>query len=275
MSLQPIEILIPNYNGREALTLCLKSLKRYTPEPHRVKVYDDFSSEDEVERLYEARSAGLIDDLNVGLLHLGHGQALNSLLNRCESDRAVIVDNDIHFLRSGWLPALLAPLRAKTIVVCDEKAKGYWPRGFRPPMFLFWLGAINMEVYSEEMSVDWSAEEADRREEPWASYFSDLFPPEDNAIFKDYVSRGGYGEFDRDKVVFDPGCHLRCRMIFDNPKGYGYEPLPPAVRGMFHHWGHAQSWLDPANEGRPYEGPIHASLKEQIAQKLRAYEEGR
>jgi glycosyltransferase involved in cell wall biosynthesis len=274
-----VDILIPNYNGREALQLCVESIAAYTAEPHRVIVYDDASTNPgDMEYLEAACNRGLVDILHFNPEHGGHGVALNSLMNdpSLDAEYAVIMDNDIQILRSGWLRDLLALADSpQVLVVCDDKAKGYWPRGFRPSMFLFWFGLINVSAYQGGMQVDWSIDSADRRIEPWLSEFADLFPPEENEIFKDYVHRGGYEEFDRNKVIFDPGCHLRNKMQFDNPKGYTFKPLTNSLRKSFHHFAHAQAWLDPANEGLEYEGPIYSRLKSEIGYALAQIRAGR
>ena len=59
MTPPPVDILIANYNGREALELCIESIAAYTPEPHRVVVHDDGSTNPgDLEYLSRARERG-------------------------------------------------------------------------------------------------------------------------------------------------------------------------------------------------------------------------
>lgn len=278
MKAPSVEILIPNYNGREALELCIESIDRYTPEPHRVFVHDDHSTAKED---HSNICRYLVDEKIHGAAfavdHRGHGDALNNLLRFCEADYAAIIDNDIEITERGWLGELLAIAKSdpKILIVCDRKARGYYPRGFRPEMFLLWLGLINMKAYRDGMDVDWAQQEADRRAEPWASYFEALCPPEENEVFLLYKSQGGYEGFDRDKVIFDPGATLCAKMQFDNPKGYKSRALTDSIRKKFIHYSHAQAWLDPVNAGRPYEGQFYDRYKADIGEALKKLRRGK
>lgn len=271
-----IDIVIPNHNGREALALCLESIAHYTPEPHRVIVYDDGSTAaDELQYLARAREKGLIDVLVAGAHHGGHGAALNVLINGVgpHSDYVAVVDNDIQILRTGWLSALLTLAENPNVLaVCDDKNTfGYCSRGYRPEMFLFWFGLLNMRAYRDGMAVDWARMEARRADEPWRSKFAALYPPEDNLIFQHYLAtQSCYSDFDREAVIFDPGSVLWYKLKHENPKGYISRPLMPWLRGSFRHWGHAQSWLEPGNAGTPQGRDMRAA----IAAELKRLREG-
>lgn len=266
------DIVIPNYNGRIALELCIESIARHTPEPHRVIVYDDASGNPgELEYLLRAQAQGWIDCIISALSHGGHGAVLNALINTVDPDieYIVVIDNDIQIKRSGWLSELMAQVKdPQTIIVCDDKDTfGYCSRGYRPEMFKLWFGLLNMTAYRDGMAVDWTLSEARREDEPWRSKFASLYPPEDNAVFTHYMAtQWEYRiDFDREKVIFDPGAVLWAKIAYDNPKGYKAIPLTPALRSTFHHWGHAQSWLDPSNE----KTPRGLAMSQQIEAELR------
>jgi glycosyltransferase involved in cell wall biosynthesis len=184
---QAVDVLIPNYNGREALELCIESIAAYTSEAHRVIVYDDASpNEKDREYLAWARGRGWVDHIIVGREHMGHGGALNALLDACQAPYAAIVDTDVQVLRHGWLSGLLGlAADPQTLVIATEKPNfGYCSRGYRPGMFLLWMGLLNMKAYRDGMAVDWSIPEARRADEPWRTSFASLYPPQDNPIFQ-------------------------------------------------------------------------------------------
>lgn len=274
-----VDILIPNHNGREALALCIESIARYTPEPHRVIVYDDGSTNpDEVKYLIRSQAAGLVSAVIIGPGHRGHGAALNVLVNGADpaTEYAAVIDNDIQILRAGWLTELraLADSGANVLAVCDDKTTtGYCSRGYRPEMFFFWFGMLKMSAYRDGMLTDWAMTEARRDVEPWASKFAALYPPEDNAEWQRLrATQPWYCDFDREKVIFDPGATLWAKMRYDNPKGYVARPLTPSLRRSFRHWGHAQSWLNGDNASTPYGAVMRRQINDEL-RKLR--EEGR
>jgi hypothetical protein len=215
-----------------------------------------------MEYLLKAQERGLVNVIIVGETTVHHGEALNRLVNgaRPSTDYAVVMDNDVQILRRGWLSDLLGTARAdqNIIAVVDCKPKGYWPYGFRPPIYHFWFGLINMRAYRDGMQVNWNAGFESRLEEPWLSFFADLYPPDNNPEFQDYIKRGwARKDFDDNLVLSDPGCHIWKKVTFDNPKGYRVIPLSTTQRMSFYHWGHACNWLDPALnvEGPPEPTP--------------------
>lgn len=252
-----VAVIVPNFNGREALQLCVESIAAYTPEPHRVIVYDDASTvAGELDYLTRAHERGWVNQIIASTQHKGHGHALNVLVNGAaiDADYAVVIDNDIEILRAGWLTALTELAYDRRILaVCDEKTTfGYCSRGYRPEMFLFWFGLLNMTAYRDGMQTDWAREWAWRAQEPYLSQFAPYYPPEDNAEWQQLrATQSWYSDFDREKVIFDPGATLWAKMRYENPKWYLSRPLTPALRASFHHYGHAQSWLEPANEATP------------------------
>lgn len=265
-----VEILIPNFNGREALELCVESIAAYTPESHRVIVYDDASDFQENEYLWKAERKGHVNAVISCAVHKGHGYALNALIAEVGPDvrYAVILDNDVQVLRSGWLSDLL--IRAKdprVLIACDSKDTfGYCSRGYRPGMFLLWFGVLNMQAYRDGMAVDWARAEANRGEEPWLSACASLYPPEQNETFRHLLkTQWEYSvDFDRDKIIFDPGATLWAKMRYENPKGYLHQHLTPSIRQSFRHWGHAQSWLEPEQEGTDKGREMRAEIRAEL-----------
>lgn len=270
-----VDILIPNFNGREALELCIESIAAHTSEAHRVIVYDDASpNAKDREYLAWARGRGWVEHIIVGREHTGHGGALNALLDACTAPYAAIVDNDIQILRKGWLSGLLALASDPHILIaCTEKPTyGYCSRGYRPGMFLLWFGLLNMKAYRDGMMVDWSIIEARREDEPWRTECAHLYPPEGDPLYQRTWATWGkcQNEFDRDKVIFDPGCHLWCKMRYENPKGYVHQELTPNVLSSFRHWGHGQMWLEPEQSETKRGKELRTTIRAELA-RLRGY----
>lgn len=270
-----VSILIPNYNGFEMLQLCIESVRRFTTDyPYQIIVYDDEShykhdgidtpNEMDLEYLAACESKGWLRVVR-GEKQLGHGGALNRLVNDiCDTDYAVLMDNDIQIRFAGWLPEFIRIAKSdpKTLVVCEPRAKGYWPRGFRPGMFMFWFGLIDMRLYRDGMQVDWAWHHTSRLEEPWLSEFAELYPPEQNEFFQMYSRDGSYRDFDRDMVCFDPGAILYNQLKFWNPKGYIFKDLSPKLHAAHKHYGHCSSFLDPNNATGEY--PLPERYRERI-----------
>jgi glycosyltransferase involved in cell wall biosynthesis len=268
--MKPVDILIPNFDGREALELCIESIARLTPEPHRVIVYDDASANPgELIYLTRAQDVGLINRILLGNAHRGHGVGLNALVNGSDADFAVLMDNDIQVLRPGWLSGLLGlAADPHVLIVAIEKDKfGYCSRGYMPGQFLPWFALLNMTAYRDGMAVDWSIDELRREDEPWRTECSHLYPPEHNPLFLcTQATWGRYAvDFKPDKVIFDPGCVLWCKMRHDNPKGYIHRELTPHILSSFHHWGHAQAWLEPENAETKKGRMLRVRIREELA----------
>lgn len=270
-----VDILVPNFDGREALELCIESIAAHTSEAHRVIVYDDASpNEKDREYLAWARGRGWVEHIIVGREHTGHGTALNALIDASTAPYAVIIDNDIQILRKGWLSGLLGLVSdPKVLIGCTEKPNpGYCSRGYRPGMFLLWFGILNMKAYRDGMAVDWSLSEARRADEPWQSFFVSLYPPQDNAVFRHLMAtQWEYRvDFDAEKVIFDPGSVLWCKMRYQNPKKYLHRELTPNVLASFGHWGHGQMWLEPEQAETKRGKELRTTIRAELA-KLRGY----
>lgn len=261
--MKSVAICISNWNNFEAIELCVESVRKFTDYPaHRVIAYDDFSTvggptgervrnEHDLSYLRACRDKGWIE-LIEGTANVYHGGALNVLLNeRCrdEFDYAVPLDGDVQIRGTGWLQALLADCRKSPDIlgVCYRKGKGFWPAGYALESYLYCIGLIDLALYRDIGRVDWSIESMDRRQEPYLSYFAELYPPERNANFHLCMTEPCYKNFDRDKVIFDPGNTIADKLLFENPKGYRIVPWPAGFERLWTHHVHSSAWMDPAN----------------------------
>ena len=103
-----VSILIANYQGHEAIELCIESiLKRTQFDSYKIMVMDS-SPEDSPDKAYLRRQR---DRGKIGLLEserkLGHGTALTQLLKHCDAEFACLLDSDCEILMSDWLAVLV------------------------------------------------------------------------------------------------------------------------------------------------------------------------
>lgn len=101
-----VAIATVNYNTQPLLELLVRSIERYTPEPHRIYVFDNGSTDGSREYL-----AGLDEVVSVlAKENVGHTGGLNTLVKDMTEDVLVCLDTDAHVYREGWLSALLEEL---------------------------------------------------------------------------------------------------------------------------------------------------------------------
>jgi glycosyltransferase involved in cell wall biosynthesis len=220
----PADILVTNRNSREAIQLCVESVRAYTPaDAYNLIVYDDCSDNDlDLPYLREAQDKGWLR-LIEGRERALHGGALNVLLNEVSTaDYAVLLDCDIEIKRAGWLADLLAliaddPLAIGAVHCLPAKIRG--PGTWVAPFGEWWFGALNMRAYHDGMAVDWRP-----------------------VILRDKgtIARVVPVELRQHEIqeyIFDVGCKLFHKVRTDNPKGYHFvSPLPEEIRSIFRHY---------------------------------------
>jgi len=148
-------ILISNYNSFETIQLCIESIRKYTDYPHKIVVYDDCSTNEmDVAYLNEARKNEWIQPI-FGSKRLNHGGAINTLLNYCDTDLAMILDNDIQILKAGWLEEMVNLVGSKELCFCGIEHNYPSGRPSLPDWMQTWFIMINMRAYRDGMEVDW------------------------------------------------------------------------------------------------------------------------
>ena len=200
--MKTVTILVSNYNSFEALQLCIESIQRYTKYLHEILVYDDCSTNDiDQSYLCHVRDKGWIK-LILGEKRLNHGGALNVLLENCETDVAMILDNDIQILAPGWLGETIGLINDDVLLMCgiEKDYKSGIPS--YPDWFQTWFLALNMKAYKDKMEVDW------RR-----------------------VSDNG--------MSIPVGAKLHMKLKTKNPKGYKFKSaIPPNIQRKYRHFAH-------------------------------------
>ena len=198
-------ILISNYNSFETIQLCIESIRKYTDYPHKIVVYDDCSTNEmDVAYLNEAKKNEWIQPI-FGNKRLNHGGAINTLLNHCDTDLAMILDNDIQILKAGWLEEVVNLVGSKELCFCGIEHNYPSGRPSLPDWMQTWFIMINMRAYRDGMEVDW---------------------------------RRGY----KNGIMLPVGGRLWLKAGDDNPKGYRFvSSIPESITSKFHHFCHISS----------------------------------
>lgn len=108
-----ISIIIPGYNKVDYTIMCLKALKKHTPEEldYEVIVVDDCS----IEKLEDVLPETVPEEIkhNLRILrnkeNLGFGQSVNKGVREAKGNIIVLLNNDA-FVTKGWLEAFLSTL---------------------------------------------------------------------------------------------------------------------------------------------------------------------
>lgn len=221
-----VDILVTNRNTREAIQLCVESVRFYTePGTYRLVVYDDASTNNiDIPYLREKRDAGWLT-LIEGRECVLHGGALNILVNDiCDSRYAVIIDSDVEILHREWLPRLVEMVSGDDKAIAAVNCLGVMPRNMEnlvAPFGEWWFGILDMRSYRDGMETDWRPIILRERDE------FDALP---NAAKLPVDKLESY--------IFDVGCKLCDKVLHDNPKGYRIlSPLPMHIKETFRHYG--------------------------------------
>lgn len=199
--MKTVSILITNYNSEEAIHLCIESIRKYTRYSHKIIIYDDNSTNKiDLEYLRKTHYKDWIQLLE-GKTRINHGRALNELLDYCNADLAVILDNDIQILEKGWLEKMVELMEDERIImaagiedIIKEGTYRYW--------FQSWFMALNIKAYRDGFESDW-----------------------------------GLGR-DEGGLVMPMGARLYRKIMNENPKGYKVVPIPEPVKRRFYHHVH-------------------------------------
>jgi len=156
---------------------------------------------------------------------LNHGGALTQLLNNCNTDLAMILDNDIQILGSGWLEEMVSLVQDNILAVwtIEYNYKSY-ELSF-PDWIQTWFFMLNMQIYRDGMEIDWNRAYEDKNKEPFKSLMRD----------DERLGRS-------DLIALPPGTKLLLKIKYDNPKGYKIiSPTPKYIKDKYVHYAHVSS----------------------------------
>ena len=148
--MKPCSILIANFNGHEAVELCIESLLYRTIYPdYRILVMDS-SPKDSRDRAY---LTGLQKQGKIGLItsdvQMRHANAIMRLLKECKTPLACLMDSDVEVLRGEWLRVLVDELKSPNdLGVARLKTSGVYPdRRATAPVYQPFCMLLNMGNY--------------------------------------------------------------------------------------------------------------------------------
>jgi hypothetical protein len=114
-----VTILCATLNGGDVVRLTFSSLGRFTPEPYRILVADNGSTDSTLDYL---RSLDWIELFKLGQhrTKTSHGATLDWLAKKVETRYLLTLDSDVAFLRHGWLGELSDTLAAQDLAAVGE-----------------------------------------------------------------------------------------------------------------------------------------------------------
>lgn len=105
-----VTILIPHFQTLDAIRLCLRALRRYTPPGVRVRVLDNGSRDASRAYLESLTWIELVDTGCANETWQSHFECLNAQVERVATPWFVVTHSDLHVHHAGWLPFLRAKL---------------------------------------------------------------------------------------------------------------------------------------------------------------------
>lgn len=219
-------ILIANYQGHEAIELCIESiLKRTKFNDYEIMVMDS-SPRDSSDRKYLESQR---DKDNIILfeseIKLGHGTALARLLKLCDADFACLLDSDCEILEGDWLSVLVNKIRNTNDlgvarfrwggVAADNHciAPVYWPC----------VMLLNISLYREfEGEDDWQQNGTNYKDYKYKHIF-------DKAGYSQFgliVTNPGQREVKKENVGRDTAWRFTEKVLFETDNKYKIYPMP-------------------------------------------------
>lgn len=134
-----ITICTVNYNSSEFIELMLFALKKLTFNTYKVIICDNNSKETDFQKLenlikdYENINLYRVNTDKLG--SMAHGEALNELVSRIDTEYGVILDADATFLIKNWDKILIDKIDDKTPIYGTQADVGYGKPEDFPLMF--------------------------------------------------------------------------------------------------------------------------------------------
>ena len=119
-----VTIVIPHYQTRELIMLCLRSIRKYTSPPYEVIVVDNDSKDDSLEYLKSVKWIKLL--LKSQVVKKGswaHGSALDIGLQHTRTEFFLALHSDVVIKDSSWLKTLLNPFHQAQLLACVGTGK--------------------------------------------------------------------------------------------------------------------------------------------------------
>ena len=115
-------IVIVNWNGRENITNCLKSLKKTNYENYKIIVLDNGSTDDSIKRIEKFKEVFLLKDNKNNGFASGSNILYSYVLNTFNPDYICNMNNDIITVQPNWLSLMVNSLeKRKNYGICANK----------------------------------------------------------------------------------------------------------------------------------------------------------
>lgn len=219
-------ILIANYQGHEAIELCIESILKKTKNIDYKIIVMDSSPKDSQDKDYLRLQR---DRDNIELMEsevkLGHGAALEKLLKRCDTEFACLMDSDCEILHRDWLSLLVNTIRnANDLGVARFRWGGvaadnhcvapvYWPC----------VMLLNIPLYREfEGEDDWQQSGGNYKDYKYKHIF-------DKAGYSQFglvITRPNQREVKKDNVGRDTAWRFTEKVLFETDSKYNIYPMP-------------------------------------------------
>lgn len=128
-----VTIVIPHYQTPELIKLCLRSIRKHTPQPYEVIVIDNGSKDESLEYLRSLKWITLIqrngESMKIG--SWAHGSALDIGLKNTRTEFFLALHSDVVIKDGAWCNKLTAPFQKNPRLACvgsgklEEVSDGY------------------------------------------------------------------------------------------------------------------------------------------------------
>jgi hypothetical protein len=231
--MNPCSILISNFQGHEALELCVESILKRTEHDYRITVFDS-TGKGSGDRKYldKAEREGRINLLAVES-PASHGQAITAMLKECRGGFACLLDNDVEILMGDWLSVLMARITSyrDAGVARFISARAHHANLFAP---VFWSACmlLNLALYRKIMGDDiWSQMQIRFENYPHRWIFDGIERPQNFSGI----------------VYCDTEWRFTEKLLFENKEGFIVQELPSAFLddSIRHYGGMSRNWRQP------------------------------
>jgi GT2 family glycosyltransferase len=114
-----VSIIIINYNGKNLLMKCIKSIKRFTTYPnYEIIVIDNNSTDGSIEMLSKKfKDTKIIKNSS----NLGFSKACNIGIKKSKGEYILLLNNDVEILEKDWLKGFLEVVKEKDVGIVGCK----------------------------------------------------------------------------------------------------------------------------------------------------------
>jgi len=219
-------ILIANFQGHEAVELCIESILARTKNTDYKIIVMDSSPEDSPDKEYLWRQK---DSGNIELMEserkLGHGQALSYLLRRCKTRFACLLDSDCEILQWDWLSVLIDKIKNVNDLGVARFRHGGVNASFQCIAPVYWpcTMLLNIPLYRTfEGDKDWQQNGIAYANYSYKQIFNTPGCTQNGLV----VTRPGQREVKHKNVGRDTAWRFTEKVLFETNNRYVMHPMP-------------------------------------------------